>query len=207
MKIALLFILSYLLGSIPSGVIIGKLFYQKDIRQYGSGNIGTTNTFRVLGKIPGTIVLILDILKGTLGTLLPIFGGYHAHYLLLISGILAVIGHCYSIYLRFSGGKAVATSAGVLLGYNPKFFLIAILIFLIIVLLSSMVSVASIVGSVFVVLTSLLFKDYLMTGFLALLAALLIYRHRANIIRIKNGNESIVPFGLVYLLRKRHSEP
>ncbi|MFD1672261.1 glycerol-3-phosphate 1-O-acyltransferase PlsY [Agrilactobacillus yilanensis] len=203
MKIALLFILSYLLGSFPSGVIIGNVFYHKDIRDFGSGNIGTTNTFRVLGRPAGVVVLILDIFKGALGTYLPVLLGYPHNYLMLIAGIAAVIGHCYSIFLKFTGGKAVATSAGVLLAYNPQFFLIAITIFLIILLLSSMVSVSSIIGSVLVVLSSLFLKDLPFTILLLVLATFLIYRHRSNIARIKAGTESIVPFGLVHYLRKK----
>lgn len=206
MKIALLFILSYLLGSFPSGVIIGKVFYHKDIRDYGSGNIGTTNTFRVLGKPAGTVVLALDIFKGALGTTLPLFFGYPHNYLMLLAGIAAVLGHCYSIFLKFTGGKAVATSAGVLLAYNPEFFLIAISIFLVILLLSSMVSVASIFGSILVVLTSLFWKDLPFTLLLIFLASLLIYRHHSNIARIKAGTESVVPFGLIYHLRKKQDE-
>lgn len=204
MKIALLFIISYLIGSFPSGIVIGRIFYHKDIRQYGSGNIGTTNTFRVLGKLPGTIVLILDILKGTVATCLPLWFGYPHNYLMLLVGIAAVLGHCYSVFLKFTGGKAVATSAGILLAYNPLFFLIAIAIFLVIMLLSSMVSVASIIGSILIVLASLFYKDPLFTLFLAVLASLLIFRHRTNIVRIKDGDENLVPFGLVYCLKKRH---
>lgn len=203
MKIALLFILSYLLGSFPSGVIISKVFYHKDIRDYGSGNIGTTNTFRILGKPAGTVVLILDILKGALGTYLPILMGYPHNYLMLVTGIIAVLGHCYSIFLKFTGGKAVATSAGVLLAYNPHFFLIAILIFAIILLLSSMVSVASILGSILIVIASLFLKDWPFVILIVVLASLLIYRHRSNIARIKAGDERIVPFGLVYYLKKK----
>lgn len=203
MKIALLFILSYLLGSFPSGVIISHVFYHKDIRDYGSGNIGTTNTFRVLGKPAGTVVLILDILKGALGTYLPVLMGYPHNYLMLLTGIIAVMGHCYSIFLKFTGGKAVATSAGVLLAYNPRFFLVAILIFAIILLLSSMVSVASITGSILIVIASLFLNDWPFVILIVVLASLLIYRHRSNIGRIKAGNERMVPFGLWYHLKNK----
>ncbi|KRM36529.1 hypothetical protein FC83_GL002401 [Agrilactobacillus composti DSM 18527 = JCM 14202] len=202
MEIALLVILSYLIGSFPSGVIIGRLFFHKDIRNYGSGNIGTTNTFRVLGKPAGIIVLIMDISKGVIGTSLPLWLGYGHTYLMLVAGAAAVIGHCYSIFLKFTGGKAVAASAGILLAYEPRFFIVAVLIFLVLVLLSSMVSLASILGSILIVLLSLFLKDPIFTAFLAIIACLLIYRHRSNISRIKNGNESLVPFGLVYHLKK-----
>lgn len=122
MKLIILFIIAYLLGAVPSGVWIGKLFFNKDIRTEGSGNIGTTNTFRVLGKTAGTVVMIMDIAKGTIATLLPTFFGIQ-HINPLIFGVFAILGHTFSIFDRFNGGKAVATSAGMLLAYNPWFFL------------------------------------------------------------------------------------
>ncbi len=123
MKTILLLFIAYLLGSIPSGVWIGQLFFKKDIRQFGSGNTGTTNTFRVLGKSAGVIVLLMDILKGTLATCLPaIFSVTTINPLWF--GVCAILGHTFPIFAKFKGGKAVATSAGMLLGYNPIFFFI-----------------------------------------------------------------------------------
>ncbi len=120
MKLILLFIVAYLLGSIPSGVWVGKLFFKKDIRQHGSGNTGTTNTFRVLGKTAGTIVLFMDILKGTLATCLPFI--FHVTSINpLWFGVCAILGHTFPIFAGFKGGKAVATSAGMLLGFIPLF--------------------------------------------------------------------------------------
>ena len=115
---AIIFILAYLLGSIPSGLIVGKVFYNTDIREHGSGNLGGTNTFRVLGVKAGLIVTIADILKGTLSASLPfLFSQFTTipdiHPLLV--GVFAVIGHMYPIFAGFRGGKAVATSAGVIL--------------------------------------------------------------------------------------------
>lgn len=117
---AIVIVLAYLLGSIPSGIWIGKYFYQTDIRKYGSGNSGTTNTFRVLGKKAGSIVLIMDMLKGSAATLLPIWLGVEIHPLL--AGVVAALGHTYPLFAGFKGGKAVATSAGIMLAYNPLFF-------------------------------------------------------------------------------------
>src|SRR5690606_36994713 len=109
MLYALMIITSYLIGSIPSGLIVGKLFYGKDIRQYGSGNLGGTNTFRTLGIKAGMAVTLADILKGTLAVKLPlIFGLPDVHPLLI--GLFAVIGHMFPIFAGFRGGKAVATS-------------------------------------------------------------------------------------------------
>ena len=116
---AVVIVLAYLLGSIPSGIWIGKYFYHTDIRTYGSGNSGTTNTFRVLGKKAGTIVLIMDMLKGSAATLLPIWLGAEIHPLL--AGVVAALGHTYPLFAGFKGGKAVATSGGIILAYNPLF--------------------------------------------------------------------------------------
>src|SRR5690625_4805861 len=105
-------VIAYLLGSIPSALIVGKIGYQIDIREKGSGNLGATNAFRVLGKKAGTIVVLSDILKGTLATLLPLFMDADVPRLLI--GIFAVLGHTYPVFARFRGGKAVATSGGVI---------------------------------------------------------------------------------------------
>ena len=140
----LTFILAYLIGSFPTGMLMGKLFFHKDIRKYGSGNIGTTNSFRVFGPVAGTIVLVIDVLKGALATDLPlIFHLPGPKYLLLVAGICAILGHTFSIFLKFKGGKAVATSAGVFLGYNLKFFGICAIVFLQILFITSNVSLSS----------------------------------------------------------------
>ena len=126
------FIIAYIIGSIPSALWIGKLFYKMDIREHGSGNLGGTNTFRVLGKKAGLVVTILDILKGTAATLLPLlpfFKETTVHPLIL--GVIAVIGHMYPLFANFKGGKAVATSGGVILAYNWPFFLIVLVAFFI----------------------------------------------------------------------------
>ena len=117
-KIILMLIIGYLLGSIPSGVWIGKIFYNKDIRNYGSGNMGTTNTFRVLGKKAGIVVLLMDMLKGTITACLPFI--FHVNVSVLLIGLSAILGHVFPIFAGFRGGKAVATSVGVLLVYNPS---------------------------------------------------------------------------------------
>lgn len=187
-------ILAYLLGSIPSGIWIGKYFYQTDIRKLGSGNSGTTNTYRVLGKKAGTIVLIMDILKGSLATLLPLWFGLSTHPSLII-GVIAAIGHTYPIFAGFRGGKAVATSAGIILAYNPLFFTIAIVFFLIYLYFSRMVSFSSILVGLTAIILSFFFQDRSLTIVTILLTVFIIYRHRSNIERIKKGTESKVPFG------------
>lgn len=205
-KIAMMLIIGYLLGSIPSGVWIGKIFYGKDIRQYGSGNMGSTNTFRVLGKKAGIIVLLMDMLKGTLAACQPYI--FDVKINVLIIGCAAAVGHVFPIFAGFKGGKAVATSAGILLAYNPFFFVIAWIIFLITLYLSSMVSVASMVGMVLVTLLSFfVFKDNILTVIAFILTLFIFYRHKGNLKRIREGHENIVPFGLYYQhLQKQHKK-
>lgn len=202
LKIIAMCVIGYLLGSIPSGVWIGKLMYGKDVRDYGSGNMGTTNTFRVLGKKAGIIVLVMDMFKGTLTALLPMMFGMHVNALLI--GLSAIIGHVFPIFAGFKGGKAVATSVGVLLVYNPEFFLIAWVIFLITLYVSSMVSVASMVGFTLITVVSLFYNDLILTIVALALTIFIFIRHWGNIERIKNGTENMVHFGLLY--RKKQKE-
>lgn len=191
---ALIIICAYLIGSIPSALWIGKIFYKIDIRQHGSGNLGTTNTFRVLGKKPGIAVLLIDILKGTTAVLLPllpIFAQSTVHPLIL--GIVAVAGHMFPIFAKFRGGKAVATSAGVILGYNLPLFLVLLAVFLISLKTTKMVSLTSMITATAAMIYVTIF--WIVTGNFALfilisfLAAFIFYRHRENIVRIKNGTE------------------
>jgi len=188
-------IVAYLLGSIPSGVIIGKLFFHTDIRQAGSGNIGTTNTYRVLGPVAGTIVMVMDILKGTLAAAQPAI--FHLPVNALLIGLAAILGHTFSIFIGFKGGKAVATSAGILLAYNWEFFLIASAIMFTLVYLTSMVSVASMASLTLVSLIAIFYyQDWILSIVAVALTIFIFYRHRANIARIKAGTESLVHFGL-----------
>lgn len=187
-------ILAYLLGSIPSGVWLGKILYGKDIRDYGSGNTGATNTFRVLGMKAGTIALILDVLKGSIATLIPIYLKTDIHPIFI--GIFAILGHVFSIYIRFQGGKAVATSAGVLLAIHPFYLLTFVLVFLIILYVTSTVSIASIFASISAAIFTFILNDPIFAGAVWFIALGIVYLHRENIQRIRQGTESRVPFGL-----------
>jgi acyl phosphate:glycerol-3-phosphate acyltransferase len=180
-------LLAYLLGSIPSGLIIGKLFYGKDIREHGSGNLGGTNTFRTLGVKAGLVVSITDILKGTLAAALPALLDVELHP--LIVGVIAVIGHMYPIFANFRGGKAVATSAGVLLFYAPPMFLIMLVIFFICLYVTKYVSLSSILAAIAAVIYSLIVWDTPLIIVVSILAFFVIYRHRANLKRIMNKTE------------------
>ncbi|WHY80021.1 glycerol-3-phosphate 1-O-acyltransferase PlsY [Neobacillus sp. WH10] len=191
-QIILVLILAYLLGSIPSGLIIGKVFYKTDIREHGSGNLGGTNTFRTLGVKAGLAVTLADILKGTLAASLPVLFSIDINPLL--AGVFAVVGHTYPIFAGFRGGKAVATSGGVLLFCAPLLFLTVLLAFFISLYITKYVSLSSMIGGI----TAILFA--LISGFVRewdipllivvfLLASFVIYRHRANISRIINKTE------------------
>ncbi|KRM56012.1 glycerol-3-phosphate 1-O-acyltransferase PlsY [Lacticaseibacillus sharpeae] len=198
MLLALSFVLAYLIGSIPSGVWVGRVFCHKDPRDAGSHNIGTTNAYRVLGAKAGTVVLAMDILKGTLGASLPAMFGYHQHWLVLVCGVAAVIGHTMSIFIHFKGGKAVATSAGILLAYNPILFLVASGLFVSLIFLTSMVSFASIFAiAIFTVIAAVL-QDWVLTAIAGALTIVFIVRHIPNIKRMLQHNENMVPFGLGY---------
>lgn len=187
-------IIAYLLGSIPSGIWIGKLFYGKDIRNYGSGNSGTTNTFRVLGVPAGIAVFIIDTAKGTIPVLLPLVLATSVHPLLF--GLVAVLGHTFPIFAHFKGGKAVATTAGVGLGIYPVFVLIMAAVFTTILFISSMVSLSSMLTVGMAILASLYIGDTIFTGTVVVLFLIIVIRHKSNIKRILDGTESTVPFGL-----------
>ncbi|MRX70726.1 glycerol-3-phosphate 1-O-acyltransferase PlsY [Bacillus lacus] len=187
MFIALILILAYLLGSIPSGLIVGKIFYGIDIREHGSGNLGGTNTFRTLGVKAGLVVTIADILKGTIAVLLAIWLVPDLNPLL--AGLAAVLGHTYPVFAKFKGGKAVATSGGILLAIQPVLFLTMLAVFFIFLYATKYVSLSSMLTGVYAVIYSLLTGDRILLIFVALLTLFVIYRHRTNISRIKNKTE------------------
>ncbi|MDY5636081.1 MAG: glycerol-3-phosphate 1-O-acyltransferase PlsY [Streptococcus orisratti] len=204
MKILGLMIIAYLLGSIQTGLWIGKAFYHINLREHGSGNTGTTNTFRVLGVRAGLVVLVVDILKGTIATILPVWLGVTAVSPLLI-GLFAILGHTFPIFAGFKGGKAVATSAGVLLGFAPLFLLYLGIVFTISLYLFSMISLSSVISATMAVLSALIFPafgfllpnyDWLFTVLIIIMASIIIIRHRDNMKRIKAHQENLVPWGL-----------
>lgn len=204
MKILGLMIIAYLLGSIQTGLWIGKAFYHINLREHGSGNTGTTNTFRVLGVKAGLVVLVVDILKGTIATILPVWLGVTAVSPLLI-GLFAILGHTFPIFTGFKGGKAVATSAGVLLGFAPLFLLYLGIVFTISLYLFSMISLSSVISAAMAVLSALIFPafgfllpnyDWLFTVLIIIIASIIIIRHRDNMKRIKAHQENLVPWGL-----------
>lgn len=200
----LLLLTAYLLGSIPSGLWIGQAFFKINIREHGSGNTGTTNTFRILGPKAGTLVFLIDFFKGTLATLLPIL--LHAQGISpIVFGLVAVLGHTFPVFAQFKGGKAVATSAGMLMGFAPAFCFYLILVFTLCLYLTSMVSMSSVVAAGAAILGALLFPtipflltnyDLLFTVIIVFLGIFVIIRHKENIQRIVKKEENLVPFGL-----------
>ncbi|MFA6549040.1 MAG: glycerol-3-phosphate 1-O-acyltransferase PlsY [Candidatus Margulisiibacteriota bacterium] len=184
----LIFILSYLIGSIPFGLLIGKL-KGIDIRQHGSGNIGATNVFRTLGPRLGTLVFILDLLKGAVPVWIAL-SLTPQHWPVIAAGAAAIIGHSFPIFLKFKGGKGVATGLGVLLAIAPDIFAVALVSAIIVIFISRYVSV----GSMFTaVLIALLFwfwhKPLSYCLAVTLLTGLVLLRHVPNIKRLQHGTE------------------
>lgn len=187
-------LLGYLYGSIPFALVIGKVFYNTDIRNSGSGNLGGTNAGRVLGKKAGVMVIMLDAFKAMFVLLMTGYLSSLLHFnedVKYIAGLACIIGHCWPIFAQFKGGKAVSTCIGYFLGITPFWALLSLVVFFIILKISKYVSLSSILAALFVMLI-LPFLSISLTGKICTIIAIsiLIYRHSANIHRIKNGTES-----------------
>ena len=194
-------ILAYLIGSFPSAVWVGKTFYNKDVREYGSGNAGATNTFRVLGKKAGIPVLLMDVFKGWFAVYLASFSvADNIVESQLAFGIAAVIGHLFPIYTGFRGGKGIATLLGFMIGVEPIAAGICALIFLISFLISKYVSLSSIFASIVFPLVIVFSYGYdnvnsslfLFSIFVPILALI---THQKNIERLIRGEENKAKFG------------
>lgn len=198
--LALALILAYLLGSIPTSIIVGKLFFGLDIREHGSGNAGATNAFRVLGPIPGSVCILVDVGKGSAAVLLAgLFptGEIAPVLVQLLAGAGAVAGHMWTVFARFRGGKGVGTAAGMLLAIYPVSLLAAVLVFLIVATASGYVSLGSITGAlsfpiIAVVLDATGLREISPTLLLVAvpITLLIVYRHRGNIRRLLRGEEN-----------------
>jgi glycerol-3-phosphate acyltransferase PlsY len=205
-------IAAYLLGSIPTAVWLGQAFYGVDVREYGSGNAGATNTFRVLGKKAGIAVMVIDISKGYTATKLaafiglsitgPQFSAQFVNYELAL-GVIAVMGHLFPVFAGFRGGKGVATLFGMVLAVNPMAALLCVIVFVVVLLTTKYVSLSSIcagftfpIGIVFVLQSSV--KSEALYGICV--CVLILVTHQKNLERLLKGKES-----KVYLFKKKQN--
>lgn len=181
-------LLAYLVGAIPFGYLVGRLFYGVDVRTQGSGNVGTTNVFRVLGKKAGIAVFFLDVLKGFVPALVGslVFGPWGAVFI----ASAPMVGHVYSIFLRGRGGKGVATGAGAVLALEPTTFAIIFATWLVLVFTVRIVSPASLIAAAMLPVLLIVRDSPLPYQIAAVLAAALVfYAHRGNIVRLLHGEE------------------
>lgn len=198
MKLALVMVLGYLIGSIPFALVIGKVFYNTDVRQYGSGNLGGGNTGRVLGKKAGLSTMALDLLKVTLVVLIAklVVGTDTA---MALGALAAGIGHCFPLYAHFKGGKAVAAMYGYLFGLfvvagrSPLYFFLPLAIFLIVIVVSRIISLSSIISAIAVTIYICLQPEVPAVKIVQIIfAVVIVVRHRANIVRMMNHNENTI---------------
>lgn len=203
MTLAILIIIAYLLGSIPSAVWVSKFVYGIDIREHGSGNAGATNTFRILGTKAGSGVMIADMMKGFIAVKLSIFSSYAWTSepfvnLQIFLGLAAVLGHIFPIWAEFRGGKGIATLFGMILSIHPIVAVSLVLVFVMMLLLTRYVSLSSIAASIaFPVLILFIFnaqaQELSYRLFAIATAFLVVLTHHKNIGRLISGNESKVP--------------
>ena len=186
MKLEIIIFFSYFLGSIPFGYLLTKIFLQKDIREIGSGNIGATNVLRTGNKYIGYTTLLLDILKAIIPIIFVKF--YYVDYL-YIASLCVFLGHVFPIWLKFKGGKGVATYLGVILALSYKFFLIFGITWLVLSFLFRYASLSSIISSLIVFVYSYFFINNF-SIILFIFFVIIIYTHRENIVRLKNSEES-----------------
>ena len=202
MKELALIIVAYLIGSIPTALIISKRFFGIDIRDYGSGNMGATNTFRVLGSRYGTIVMVCDIAKGIFAALLFSFLPYYYHNelerinFMIGLGLSAVIGHIFPLFANFKGGKGVATLLGMIIAVQPIVAASCVGVFLLVLYLTRYVSLSSILGALMLPICVLWIwneNEVMYRVFALLVAFLVIITHQKNISRLLKGVESRIP--------------
>ena len=190
MKIVLIILSCYLLGSIPFGYIVGKLFKKIDIREHGSGNIGATNAFRILGPLLASLVVIGDIGKGIFSIYLVQYFNIDNLLILTIAGLAVICGHDWSLFLGFKGGKGIATTFGVVFALNPTISILALIIWGVVVITTRYVSLSSIFAVISIFIFTILFKQpYEYIIFSAIIMILGIFKHKENIERLKSKKE------------------
>jgi len=190
-KIVLIITICYLLGSLPFGYIVGKLFKKIDIREFGSGNIGATNAFRILGPSLASLVVIGDIGKGILSIYLLKYLNIDSSLILTIAGLAVICGHDWSLFLGFKGGKGIATTFGVVFALNPIISILAVMVWGVVLIISRYASLSSICAIISIFVFTILFKQpYEYIGFSAIIIILGIFNHKENIKRLKSKKES-----------------
>ena len=194
MTLFLLMVLAYFMGAIPSGVWLGKIFKNIDVRDYGSKNSGATNSYRVLGAKLGIAVLIIDVLKGFIP--LYIASKFNLKYNdLVILGLVAILAHTFSCFISFKGGKGVATSLGVFLFLAPVITLILLVIFILVVYFTKYISLGSITAAFLLpIFTFFTHRDSYLFALSVIIAIFVIYRHKTNISRLLSGTENKFKF-------------
>ena len=185
-EIFLVFIFSYISGSIPFGLIVTKLFLNKDIRKVGSKNIGATNVFRTGNKLIAVLTLLLDIFKGVVPIIIT---SYYFQNLIYLSGLLAFLGHIFPVWLKFKGGKGIATYLGILFVISFKLGLIFCLTWIIVALITKYSSLSSIISALVIFLISVYQNNLELNFFLFIVFVIILYTHRQNIVRLKNKKE------------------
>lgn len=201
---AIIAIVAYLIGSINFSVILSKKMAGFDVREKGSGNAGTTNMLRSVGKKAAAITLVCDILKGVIAILIAmlmskIFKDSNGALLVQIAGVAVILGHTFPIFFKFKGGKGVATSLGVLIMSNWQIGLICLVFALILIILTQMVSVGSIAAAIlYPVLTLFIPQNYIIPGnyiiYSVVLAVIIVFNHRENVKRLLSGTENRISF-------------
>lgn len=199
MNFIFILIISYLLGAIPFAYIMTRILTGKDVRCYGSGNVGATNAGRLLGFKYGLLVAVLDVLKGIIAVTIAknLLSPELPRYYLLIASLFVIIGHNWSVFLKFSGGKGVATTFGVIFCLYPLAFFVFLLIWVIVVLLTHYISLASIISGIILPFVVFLSKGEISDIIFTLIfAVLIIVRHRTNIVRLINKKENKIKWPL-----------
>ena len=186
MELFIIGIISYLMGSIPFGLILTKVFLKKDIREIGSGNIGATNALRTGNKLIGYSTLILDVLKAVIPVLYVKINFPDAIY---ISALCAFIGHVFPVWLKFKGGKGVATYLGIIFALSLKLGLFFCVFWILVALITKYSSLASMISSLIIFLISFFQNNFELNSYLFITFVIILYTHKQNIIRLKNKTE------------------
>ena len=191
LDLIIVFLYSYLIGSIPFGLLFTKIFLKKDVREIGSGNIGATNVLRTGNKLLASLTLIFDILKGYISIYITLT---YFNDLIYLSALACFIGHIFSIWLKFRGGKGIATYLGIISAFSLKFTLIFGVIWLAVLLLFRYSSLSSIVSTLFIFFYSLILVNYTLSLYLFSVFVIVVFTHRENIIRLKAKKETKIKF-------------